>query len=83
MASRIRHHRTAVCLPLVLLRSPPIKHGLRCGQMLLVQFLAEALVISEWTVDTHVRHILTKLGLRSRAQVAAWAIERRLLETDS
>jgi non-specific serine/threonine protein kinase len=34
--------------------------------------IGERLVISEWTVDTHVRHILTKLGLRSRAQVAAW-----------
>jgi predicted ATPase/DNA-binding CsgD family transcriptional regulator len=41
--------------------------------------IGEALVITEWTVDTHVRHILTKLNLRSRAQVAAWAVERRLL----
>jgi non-specific serine/threonine protein kinase len=41
--------------------------------------IGEALVITEWTVDTHVRHILTKLGLRSRAQVAAWAMERRIL----
>jgi non-specific serine/threonine protein kinase len=41
--------------------------------------IGEALVISEWTVDTHVRHILAKLGLRSRAQVAAWAVERRLV----
>src|SRR3954454_4749229 len=38
--------------------------------------MAEALVIAEWTVDTHVRHILNKLGFRSRAQVAAWAAER-------
>jgi non-specific serine/threonine protein kinase len=34
--------------------------------------IAELLVISEWTVDTHVRHILTKLGQRSRAQIGAW-----------
>jgi non-specific serine/threonine protein kinase len=40
--------------------------------------IGERLVITEWTVDTHVRHILTKLGLRSRAQVAAWAVERRM-----
>jgi non-specific serine/threonine protein kinase len=40
--------------------------------------IAEALVIAEWTVDTHVRHILNKLGFRSRAQVAAWATERGL-----
>jgi predicted ATPase/class 3 adenylate cyclase/DNA-binding CsgD family transcriptional regulator len=45
--------------------------------------IGEALVITEWTVDTHVRHILTKLGLRSRAQIAAWAMERRLLEARS
>jgi DNA-binding NarL/FixJ family response regulator len=30
--------------------------------------IAKQLVISEWTVDTHVRHILTKLEFRSRAQ---------------
>jgi len=40
--------------------------------------IAEAMVISEWTVDTHVRHILTKLHLRSRTQVAAWAVEHGL-----
>jgi non-specific serine/threonine protein kinase len=39
--------------------------------------IADVLVISEWTVDTHVRHILTKLGQRSRAQIAAWVAERR------
>jgi non-specific serine/threonine protein kinase len=39
--------------------------------------IAERLVISEWTVETHVRHILAKLGLRSRAQVAAWVVERQ------
>jgi non-specific serine/threonine protein kinase len=33
--------------------------------------IGQQLVITEWTVDTHVRHILTKLGLRSRSQVAA------------
>jgi predicted ATPase/DNA-binding NarL/FixJ family response regulator len=41
--------------------------------------IAEALVITEWTVDSHVRHILTKLKVRSRAQVAAWAVERGLV----
>jgi DNA-binding NarL/FixJ family response regulator len=41
--------------------------------------IAERLVIGEWTVETHVRHILGKLGFRSRAQVAAWAVDRGLL----
>ncbi len=43
--------------------------------------IAEQLVISSWTADAHVRHILTKLSFRSRAQVAAWAIEHGLLAT--
>ncbi len=30
------------------------------------------LVISEGTVEVHVKHILSKLGFRSRSQVAAW-----------
>lgn len=36
--------------------------------------IAEALVISERTVDTHVQNILRKLDLSTRAQVAVWAI---------
>ncbi len=35
--------------------------------------IAERLVLSERTVETHVQHILTKLGFRSRTQIAAWA----------
>jgi DNA-binding NarL/FixJ family response regulator len=34
--------------------------------------IATRLLISEHTVDTHVRNIMTKLGCRSRAQIAAW-----------
>jgi DNA-binding NarL/FixJ family response regulator len=30
------------------------------------------LVITEGTVEVHVKHILSKLGFRSRSQVAAW-----------
>ena len=41
--------------------------------------IAQQLVISEWTVDTHIRHILTKLDFRSRAQVAAWTMEQGLV----
>ncbi len=35
--------------------------------------IAERLVLSERTVESHVQHILTKLGFRSRTQIAAWA----------
>src|SRR5205807_906112 len=34
--------------------------------------IAEALVIAEPTAERHVANIFTKLGVRSRAQVAAW-----------
>ena len=35
--------------------------------------IARTFVISPRTVDTHVDHVRTKLGLHSRAEVAAWA----------
>jgi DNA-binding NarL/FixJ family response regulator len=43
--------------------------------------IAEELFISERTADTHVEHILRKLGMHSRAQVAAWEMERRAKPT--
>jgi predicted ATPase/DNA-binding SARP family transcriptional activator/DNA-binding CsgD family transcriptional regulator len=39
--------------------------------------IATELSISERTVHTHVRRILRKLGLGSRAQITAWVIEDR------
>ena len=40
--------------------------------------IASELHLSEYTVGNHVSKILRKLGFSSRAQVAAWATERRL-----
>jgi non-specific serine/threonine protein kinase len=38
--------------------------------------IASALVIAQRTAETHVEHILTKLGFTSRAQIAAWMAGR-------
>ena len=43
--------------------------------------IAEELVISLRTADTHVERILGKLGFTARAQVAAWAAERGLVSS--
>jgi non-specific serine/threonine protein kinase len=40
--------------------------------------LAAALVVTERTAGAHVEHILAKLGLRNRAQITAWVVERGL-----
>jgi len=43
--------------------------------------IAEALVIAEGTTRIHIEHILSKLDLHSRAQLAAWAVQQGLLTT--
>jgi DNA-binding CsgD family transcriptional regulator/Flp pilus assembly protein TadD len=40
--------------------------------------IAELLVLSERTAEGHVNNILGKLGFTSRAQIAAWVVERGL-----
>jgi DNA-binding NarL/FixJ family response regulator len=42
--------------------------------------IAAALTITEGTAGLHVHHILAKLGFRSRAQVADWAVAQGLIE---
>jgi DNA-binding NarL/FixJ family response regulator len=41
--------------------------------------IGEAMVVSERTVEKHVENILAKLAFSSRAQIAAWAVEKALL----
>jgi predicted ATPase/DNA-binding CsgD family transcriptional regulator len=42
--------------------------------------IAQHLVVSERTIDNHVQHILGKLQLHSRAQIAAWGIQQGLFD---
>ena len=42
--------------------------------------IAASLVISVRTVETHVQHIMDKLGCSTRAQIAAWSAARARAE---
>ena len=44
--------------------------------------IAGDLVISSKTVATHIQHILSKLGVNTRAQAVAMAFRRGLVEPD-
>ena len=37
--------------------------------------IASQLFVSRFTVETHLKHVFTKLGVRSRAELASVAIE--------
>jgi DNA-binding CsgD family transcriptional regulator/tetratricopeptide (TPR) repeat protein len=41
--------------------------------------IADELIVSERTIETHVSHILSKLGFITRKQIAAWVAEQRLI----
>jgi len=43
--------------------------------------IAPSLVVSERTAEAHVSNILGKLGLSTRMQIAAWAVEKGLIST--
>ncbi len=40
--------------------------------------IADILVVSDRTIESHVRNVLSKLGFTSRAQIAVWATEKGL-----
>jgi non-specific serine/threonine protein kinase len=42
--------------------------------------IADALVVSERTVETHVGNILNKLGFTKRAEIRKWAVEKGFIE---
>lgn len=45
--------------------------------------MADRLVLSERTVETHVANALSKLGFSSRSQLAVWAVENGLTTSNS
>ncbi len=45
--------------------------------------IADALVISERTVESHVSSVLSKLNFSSRSQIVAWVIGQGLNHADS
>lgn len=53
------------------------------GRGLSNRAIADHLVLGERTVETHVSNILAKLGFDSRAQIAAWATEQRIVMRDA
>ncbi len=55
-------------------RELEVAHLVGCG--LSNREMAEQLQISQRTVESHVDHILRKLGFGSRTQVVAWVVER-------
>ncbi len=44
--------------------------------------IAKRLFISERTAEGHLEHIRSKLGVRSRTEIATWALERGLAKSD-
>jgi len=46
------------------------------------QAIADALVVTKRTIETHISNILFKLSFTSRAQIAAWAGEKALVKKD-
>ena len=53
------------------------------AQGLTNQEIADKLMISEWTVRTHVRNILSKLHLANRTQAALYALREGLADLDN
>jgi non-specific serine/threonine protein kinase len=45
--------------------------------------IAARLFLSVRTVETHIDHVLTKLGFHTRTQLAAWAYEKGLRPEDT
>ncbi len=40
--------------------------------------IANTLILGERTIETHVSHVLNKLGVNSRREIARWAVDHGL-----
>jgi ATP/maltotriose-dependent transcriptional regulator MalT len=87
--ARAQHYLDLVSSGAVANRSRPLPGGLTARECEVAAMLgagvsnreiAHALVISDATVGVHVKHILSKLEFKSRAQVAVWAAEHGLVQ---
>ena len=85
--------RAMTHLPAVLRRRPAREHvavltareaeiAALIAQGLTNRQIADRHVVSVRTVETHVANALAKLGFTARSQLAAWAVERGLLESE-
>lgn len=45
--------------------------------------IADALVVTKRTIETHINHVLYKLNLTSRTQLVVWAVEKGLATGDT
>lgn len=50
------------------------------AQGLTSRAIAAALTLSERTVEKHIANLMAKLGVASRAQIAAWAARQGLAD---
>ena len=57
---------------------PPTAEQAAAEAVIRAKGTSSPLVITEGTAANHVKHILARLTLDSRVQIAAWAVERGL-----
>ena len=79
-SAKVRVFPASACLPGTALTRREQEVACRIAHGLSNREIAEDLVITTSTTERHVANILNKLGMRSRCQVAAWAVEHRLSE---
>jgi DNA-binding CsgD family transcriptional regulator/tetratricopeptide (TPR) repeat protein len=79
------HHRASAAVPAepMPLTAREVEVATLIGRGHTNRRIADTLVIAERTAETHARNIREKLGLSTRAQIAAWAAARGLLGTDA